>query len=72
MEKSKHGVGEIKLSESAKFVGLLEDLSRRLKKLATSAVKEKHYGHKQPAGNRENKQSVLPTVSQTTVDDGPK
>ena len=47
---------------SAKLAGLLEDLSRRLKKIETSAVKKKHYGHKQPAENRENKQAVLHNV----------
>ena len=62
VQESKHGVAEIKVSESAKLDGLLEDLSRLLKKLETSAVKKKHYGHKQPAENRENKQSVLPNV----------
>ena len=45
VEESKHGIAEIQVSKSAKLVGLLEDLSRRLKKLETSAVKKKHYGH---------------------------
>ena len=62
MVESKNGVANIQVSESANLVGLLEDLSRRLKKLETSAAKKKHYGHKQPAESRENKQSVLPNV----------
>ena len=62
VKESQPGVAEMQVSESAKLVGLLEDLSRQLKKLETSAAKKKHYGHKQPAENRENKQSVLPYV----------
>ena len=57
------GVAEIQVSENAKLIGLLEDLSQRLKKLETSAAKKKHYSHKQTAENRKYKQTVLPHVN---------
>ena len=57
------GVAEIQVKESAKLIGQLEDPSQRLKKLETSAAKEKDYNHKQSAENREHKQAVLPDVN---------
>ena len=50
------GVAEIQANESAKHIGLLEDLSRRLMKLVISAAKKKHK-------NKEHKQTVLPDVN---------
>ena len=46
VEESKPGVAEINIDETAKLVGLLEELSRRLKKLetATAAEKKKNSG----------------------------
>ena len=41
VEESKPGVAEIKIDETAKLVGLLEDLSKRLKKLETATAAEK-------------------------------
>ena len=41
VEDSKPGVEEIKVEETTKLVGLLEDLSRRLKKLETATTSEK-------------------------------
>ena len=41
IEKSKPGVAEIKVDETTKLVGLLEDLSKRLKKLETATAAEK-------------------------------
>ena len=40
-EESKPGVAEIKVDETTKLVGLLEDLSKRLKKLETVTAAEK-------------------------------
>ena len=57
------GVAEIQVSQIAKLIGLLEELSRRLKKLESSSAKKKHYSHKQSAENREHKQTVLPDVN---------
>ena len=51
VDEAKPGVAEINVSESRKLAGLLEDLSRRLKKLETAtakATKKKTYGHSQP------------------------
>ena len=51
VDEAKPGVAEINVSESGKLVGLLEDLSRRLKELETAtakATKKKTYGHSQP------------------------
>ena len=59
------GVAEIKFSESGKLVGLLEDLSLRLKKLETAAAKatkKKTYGHSQPNKNRAAKTQFVPNV----------
>ena len=41
VEESKPGVAEIKVDETTKLVGLLEDLSKRLKKLETMTTSEK-------------------------------
>ena len=41
VEVSKPGVAEIKVDETTKLVGLLEDLSKRLKKLETATAAEK-------------------------------
>ena len=53
VEETKHGVAEIQVSESAKLVGPLEDLSRRLKRLETATAKKKNYGHKQTTEHRD-------------------
>ena len=58
VEENKHGDAEIKVSERAKLVGLLEDLSRRLKKLDTTTTKKKNYRHKQTTEHRDSKKSV--------------
>ena len=41
VEESKPGVAEIKVDETTKLVGLLEDLSKRFKKLETATTSEK-------------------------------
>ena len=41
VEESKPGVAEIKVEETTKLVGLLEDLSRRMKKLETVTTSER-------------------------------
>ena len=41
VEKSKPGVAEIKVDETSKLVGLLEDLSKRIKKLETVTTSER-------------------------------
>ena len=48
LEESKSGVAEIKVDETTKLVGLLEDLSKRLKKLetATAADKKRNQGRR--------------------------
>ena len=60
VEKLKQGVAEIQVSESAKLVGLLEDLSRRLKKLETVTAEKKNYGHKQTPEYRVSKKPHRP------------
>ena len=62
VDEAKPGVAEINVSESGK---LLEDLSRRLKKLETAtakATKKKTYGHSQPTENRAAKTQFIPNV----------
>ena len=58
-------LAEINVSESEKLVGLLEDLSHRLKKLETAtakATKKKTYGHSQPTEYRAAKTQFVPNV----------
>ena len=63
VDEAKPGVAEINVSESGKLVGLLEDLSRSLKKLETAtATKKKTYGHSQPNENRAAKTQFVPNV----------
>ena len=65
VEEAKQGVAEIQVSESGKLVGLLEDLSRRLKKLETAtatAAKKKNYRHPRSAENRAPKTQFMPNV----------
>ena len=60
--KLKQGVAGIQVSESAKLVGLLEDLSRRLKKLETVTAEKKNYGHKQTPEYRVSKKPLVPNA----------
>ena len=65
VDKAKRGVAEINVSESGKLVGLLEDLSGRLKKLETAtakATKKKTYGHSQSTENGAAKSQFVPNV----------
>ena len=63
VDEAKPGVAEINVSESRKLAGLLEDLSRRLKKLETAtakATKKKTYGRSQANENRAAKTQFVP------------
>ena len=67
MDESKPGAAENKVSETGKLVGLLEDLSRRLKTLetatATMAAKERRNARRaQTSENRARKAQCAPTV----------
>ena len=65
VDKAKPGVAEMNVSESGKLVGLLEDLSRRLKKLETATAKatqKKTYGRSQANDNRDAKTQFVPNV----------
>ena len=64
VDKSKPGVAEIQVSETGKLVGLLEDLSRRLKKLetATAAEKRRNSGCAQKNNNRAPRAQYVPNV----------
>ena len=58
VEEVKQGVDEIQVIKSGKLVGLLEDLSSRLKKLETAsatAAKKKNYRRSHTAENRASK-----------------
>ena len=64
-EEAKQEVAEIQVNESGKIVGLLEDLSRRLKKLETAtatAAKKKTYKRSQTVENRASKTPFVPNV----------
>ena len=65
VDEAKPGVAEIKVSESGKLVGLLEDLSRRLKKLETATAKatqKNPYGRSQATENRATKTQFVSNV----------
>ena len=64
VDEAKPGVAEINVSESGKLVGLLEDLSRRLKKLETATAK----ATKKKTTNREQcrQDTVRPECSSKT------
>ena len=67
VEEIKPGVAEIKVSETGKLVGLLEDLSRRLKKLETAtstmaAEKRRNTGRAQTNNNRTPRAQYVPNV----------
>ena len=67
VDKSKPGVAEIKVSETCKLVGLLEDLSRRLKKLETAtptmaAKRRGNSGRDQTNDNRAPRAQYVPNV----------
>ena len=62
----------MKVNESTKLIGLIEDISRRLQRLETSGVKKKHFNNKPSANSREhsptfsdvNTKPFVPSVSQ--------
>ena len=65
VDEAKPGVAEINVSESGKLVGLLEDLSRRLKKLETATAKatqKKTYRRSQASENSAAKTRFVPIV----------
>ena len=65
VEEVKQGVAEIQVSESGKLVGLLEDLSRRLKILETAtatAAMKKSYRRSHTAENRASKTPFMPNA----------
>ena len=64
VDKSKPGVAEIQVSETGKLVELLEDLSRRLKKLetATAAEKKRNSGRAPTTDNRAPRAQYVPNV----------
>ena len=67
MEESKPGVAEIKINETAKLVGLLEDLSKRLKKLetATAAEKKRNSGRGRANNNYAPRPPFIPNAQAT-------
>ena len=70
VDEAKPGVAEINVSESGKLVGLLEDLSRRLKKLETATAKatqKKTYGRSQTNENRAAKTQFVPMCKQNRL-----
>ena len=65
VDEANPGAAEIQVSESGKLVGLLEDLSHRLKKLETATAKatqKKTYGRSQAIENRATKTQFVPNV----------
>ena len=59
VEESKPGVAEIKVEETTKLVGLLEDLFKRLKKLETATTSER----KRNKGRVNNNYTPTPTFA---------
>ena len=46
------GVAEVRVNDSEKLIGIMEDISRRLKKLETSGHQKKQYNNKQQTNQR--------------------
>ena len=46
------GFAEVRVNDSEKLIGIMEDISRRLKKLETSGHQKKQYNNKQPTTRR--------------------
>ena len=46
------GVAEVRVNDREKLIGIMEDISRRLKKLETSGHQKKHYNNKQQTTRR--------------------
>ena len=46
------GVAEVRVNDSEKLIGIMEDISRRLKMLETSGHQKKHYNNKQKTTRR--------------------
>ena len=46
------GVAEVRVNDSEKLIGIMEDISRRLKKLETSGHQKKQYNNKQQTTRR--------------------
>ena len=49
------GVAEVKVNDSKKLIGIMEDISRRLKKLETSGHQKKQYNNKQQTTRRKDR-----------------
>ena len=67
VEESKPGVAEIKVDETTKLVGLLEDLSKRLKKIetATAAEKKRNPGRGRVNNHYTPRPTFIPNVQAT-------
>ena len=67
VEESKPGVAEIKVDKTTKLVGLLEDLSKRLKKLetATAAEKKRNQGRGPVNNHYTPRPTFIPNVQAT-------
>ena len=67
VKESKQGVAEIKVDETTKLVGLLEDLSKRHKKLetATAAEKKRNQGHGRVNNHYTPRPTFIPNVQAT-------
>ena len=67
VKESKPGVAEIKVDETTKLVGLLKDLSKRLKKLetATAAEKERNQGRGRVNNHYAPRPTFIPNVQDT-------
>ena len=67
VEESKPGVEKIKVDETTKLVGLLEDLSKRLKKLetATAAEKKRNQGRGRVNNHYTPRSTFIPNVQAT-------
>ena len=69
VEESKPGVAEIKVDETTKLVGLLEDLSKRLRKLetATAAEKKRNSGRGRANNNYAPRPPFIPNAQATEI-----
>ena len=67
VKDSSVGVAEVRVSDNERLIGIMEDISSRLKKLETAGTQKKQFNDKQQIDNRShrtsNKQTFLPNAN---------
>ena len=57
VKDSSVGVAEVRVNDNERLIGIMEDISRRLKKLENPGTQEKQFNNKQQTDNRSHRTS---------------